>query len=42
MSAVEAKNYGLVNKVVKHEKLLDQAYKWAKQIATSALWQCKV
>ena len=36
MSAVEAKNYGLVNKVVKHEKLLDQAYKWAKQIATSA------
>ena len=36
MSAVEAKNYGLVNKVVKHENLLDQAYEWAKKIATSA------
>ena len=26
----------MVNKVVKHENLLDQAYEWAKQIATSA------
>ena len=36
MSAVEAKNYGLVNKIVKHENLLDQAYEWAEKIATSA------
>ena len=36
MSAVEAKHYGLINKIVKSENLLDEAREWANQIATSA------
>ena len=36
MSADEAAHYGLVNKVVPKEKLLDQAREWAESIAWSA------
>ena len=36
MPAEEAKHYGLINKIVKSENLLDEARKWANQIATSA------
>jgi len=36
MTATEAAHYGLVNKVVPKEKLLDQAREWAESIAWSA------
>ena len=36
MSALEAHHFGLVNKVVKKEELMDQARVWAKQIASYA------
>ena len=36
MSALEAHHFGLVNKVVKMEDLMDQAREWATQIASYA------
>ena len=36
MSALEAHHFGLVNKVVKMEELMDQAREWATQIASYA------
>ena len=36
MGVSEAKNFGLVNKIVKKEDLLTTAYDWAKQMANTA------
>ena len=36
MTAAEAAHYGLVNKVVPYEKLMDAAREWAASIAWSA------
>ena len=36
MGVNEAKNFGLVNKIVKKEDLLTTAYDWAKQMANTA------
>lgn len=36
MGAAEAAHYGLVNKVVPYDELMDAAYEWADQLARSA------
>ena len=42
MKADEAAHYGLVNKVVPYENLMDEAREWADQLAWAAPWRCNL